>query len=180
MTSSLTFQTTHQDPDCQARCGVMETPHGKIETPVFMPVGTHGAIKALQIKELFEMPIEIILSNTYHLHLTPGEKLVKKMGGIHQFMQWPKSLLTDSGGFQVFSLAKKVIDEEGAHFKDQNGTKIHLTPEKSIEIQQALGSDIMMAFDECIPYPATEKYVENSMARTHRWLDRCIQSLTNR
>jgi queuine tRNA-ribosyltransferase len=141
-----------------------------------MPVGTHGAIKALQPKELIDLSIQILLSNTYHLHLTPGSELIAKAGGLHKFMGWDRAILTDSGGFQVFSLQKNSITEEGANFKGAKGENVLLTPEISIQVQQNLGSDIMMAFDECIPYPATEKYVENSIARTHRWLDRCIEA----
>ncbi len=170
------FELTHEDKNSKARAGVITTPHGTIETPVFMPVGTHGAIKGLQTKELLDMNTEIILGNTYHLHLSPGSDLIKKAGGLHQFMNWPKAILTDSGGFQVFSLQKKSITEEGAEFMDHKGKKVLLTPETSIKVQENLGSDIMMAFDECIPYPATRKYVENSIARTHRWLDRCVKS----
>jgi queuine tRNA-ribosyltransferase len=173
------FTLQHVDKNCGARAGIIETPHGNIETPVFMPVGTHGAIKALQPKELLDLNIEILLSNTYHLHLTPGSELVAKAGGLHKFMAWPRPILTDSGGFQVFSLQKNSITEEGANFKGAKGENVLLTPETSINIQQNLGSDIMMAFDECIPYPATEQYVETSIARTHRWLDRCINSWTN-
>jgi len=173
------FELQHVDKSCGARAGVIHTPHGEIETPVFMPVGTHGAIKALQPKELVDLNIEIMLSNTYHLHLTPGSELVAKAGGLHKFMGWDRPILTDSGGFQVFSLQKNAITEEGAFFRDAEGKDIKLTPEISIGVQQNLGSDIMMAFDECIPFPATEKYVENSIARTHRWLDRSIEAWTN-
>ena len=144
-----------------------------------MPVGTHGAIKALQAKELYDFDTRVLLSNTYHLHLSPGSELIKKAGGLHKFMNWERAILTDSGGFQVFSLQKKSITEEGAEFKDAEGKKILLSPETSLEIQQNLGSDIMMAFDECIPHPATKKYIETSIARTHRWLDRCINSWHN-
>ncbi|PIP94099.1 MAG: tRNA guanosine(34) transglycosylase Tgt [Bdellovibrio sp. CG12_big_fil_rev_8_21_14_0_65_39_13] len=173
------FKLVHQDANSKARAGEITTPHGVIKTPVFMPVGTHGAIKALQPKELIESNIEIILSNTYHLHLTPGSDLIKKAGGLHKFMAWPRPILTDSGGFQVFSLQKKSIKEEGAEFKDQNNKTVLLSPETSIQIQQNLGSDIMMAFDECIPFPATREYTKNSIDRTHRWLDRCIAAWTN-
>lgn len=173
------FKLVHQDANSKARAGEIITPHGVIKTPVFMPVGTHGAIKALQPKELIETNVEIILSNTYHLHLTPGSDLIKKAGGLHKFMAWPRPILTDSGGFQVFSLQKKSIKEEGAEFKDQNNKTILLSPETSIQIQQNLGSDIMMAFDECIPFPATREYTKNSIDRTHRWLDRCIAAWTN-
>jgi queuine tRNA-ribosyltransferase len=144
-----------------------------------MPVGTHGAIKALQPNQLKDMDVPIILSNTYHLHLTPGSDLIKKAGGLHKFMAWDRPILTDSGGFQVFSLQGNSITEEGSKFKGANGKDILLTPETSIEIQQNLGSDIMMAFDECIPYPADKKYVKTSIDRTHRWLDRCIDAWDN-
>lgn len=168
----LEYKVTHQDKNCAARCGEIKTSRGVIPTPVFMPVGTHGAIKALQPKELAEIDFPILLSNTYHLFLSPGPELIKKAGGLHKFMSWDRNILTDSGGFQVFSL-QKTITEEGAAFKSREGKKVLLTPEKSIEIQQALGSDIMMAFDECIPYPATTSYVEKSIERTFRWLKRC-------
>ena len=173
------YKLIHKDKHSNARAGVIITPHGEIPTPVFMPVGTHGAIKALQPNQLTELNIPIILSNTYHLHLTPGSELVKKAGGLHKFMAWDRPILTDSGGFQVFSLQGNSITEEGSQFKGPKGQDILLTPETSIQIQQNLGSDIMMAFDECIPYPADKKYVQNSIARTHRWLDRCIKTWDN-
>ena len=174
----FSYKCLHQDANCGARPRIIKTPHGEIETPIFMPVGTHGAIKALTPDQVEGTGSQIILSNTYHLHLTPGSDLVKKAGGLHEMMKWKKPILTDSGGFQVFSLQGKSITEDGAIFKDQKGKDILLTPETSIEIQQNLGSDIMI-FDECIPYPATRKYTKNSMDRTHRWLDRCIKSWTN-
>lgn len=180
MKDGLKFTLEHQDKNCAARCGTIETVHGKIETPIFMPVGTHATVKAVPPLLLEYSKIPILLGNTYHLHLSPGSDLIKKAGGLHKFMNWNQSILTDSGGFQVFSLQKKSIKEEGAEFKDHKGKSILLSPEKSIEVQQNLGSNIMMAFDECIPYPATRKYTENSMARTHRWLDRCVESWTNR
>ena len=173
------FKLIHKDKNSNARAGVIITPHGEIPTPVFMPVGTHGAIKALQPNQLVDMNIPIILSNTYHLHLTPGSDLIKKAGGLHKFMNWDRPILTDSGGFQVFSLQGNSINEEGSRFKGPKGEDVLLTPETSIGIQQNLGSDIMMAFDECIPYPADKKYVKNSIDRTHRWLDRCIQTWDN-
>tara|TARA_Y100000780_G_C13696081_1_gene422939 strand:+ start:62132 stop:63283 length:1152 start_codon:yes stop_codon:yes gene_type:complete len=176
---NFSFKVVHVDKHTGARAGEITTPHGVIPTPVFMPVGTHGAIKALQPTFLEQMNVPIILSNTYHLHLSPGSDLVKKAGGLHRFMNWDRPILTDSGGFQVFSLQRKSIKEEGAEFKDQKGKTIMLSPETSIQIQQNLGSDIMMAFDECIPYPADRKYTKNSIDRTHRWLDRCIESWTN-
>jgi len=176
---NFSFELVHTDKNCGARAGIIHTPHGDIPTPVFMPVGTHGAIKALQPNQLKDMDVPIILSNTYHLHLTPGSDLIKKAGGLHKFMAWDRPILTDSGGFQVFSLQGNSITEEGSKFKGANGKDILLTPETSIEIQQNLGSDIMMAFDECIPYPADKKYVKTSIDRTHRWLDRCIDAWDN-
>ncbi|MBL6989081.1 MAG: tRNA guanosine(34) transglycosylase Tgt [Bacteriovoracaceae bacterium] len=173
---SFHFKLIHKDKNSNARAGIITTAHGEIPTPVFMPVGTHGAIKALQPSVLLQMDLKILLSNTYHLHISPGSDLIKKAGGLHKFMSWDRPILTDSGGFQVFSLQKKSIKEEGAEFLDGQGKKILLSPETSIAIQQNLGSDIMMAFDECIPFPADKKYVEASIQRTHRWLDRCIQS----
>lgn len=175
----FSFELIHEDKHCGARAGIIHTPHGDIPTPVFMPVGTHGAIKALQPNQLEDIDLKILLSNTYHLHLTPGSDLIKKAGGLHKFMNWDRPILTDSGGFQVFSLQGNSITEEGSTFKNAKGKDIQLTPEISIGIQQNLGSDIMMAFDECIPHPATEKYVEKSIARTHRWLDRCIEAWDN-
>ncbi|MBF0298346.1 MAG: tRNA guanosine(34) transglycosylase Tgt [Oligoflexia bacterium] len=173
------FELQHTDKKTKARAGEIKTPHGIIKTPVFMPVGTHGAVKAQSPRELLEMQIEIILANTYHLHLTPGSELVAKASGLHKFINWPNAILTDSGGFQVFSLKDKKIDENGVSFTGVKGKKILLTPEESIRIQQNLGADIMMAFDECIPYPATLEYTKKSIARTHRWLSRCINSWTN-
>jgi queuine tRNA-ribosyltransferase len=172
------FELEHVDPS-GARAGKITTPHGVIETPVFMPVGTHGTVKALKPEDLKDGNSQIILSNTYHLLLSPGPSLIKKAGGLHKFMNWSGPILTDSGGFQVFSLQKKSIQEEGAEFKDQKGAKVMLSPETSIKVQEDLGTDIMMAFDECIPYPATQDYVKNSIDRTHRWLDRCIETWTN-
>lgn len=173
------FNLVHVDKNSGARAGEIITPRGTIPTPVFMPVGTHGAIKALQAKELKEMDTKIILANTYHLHLSPGSELIQKAGGLHKYMAWDRPILTDSGGFQVFSLQKKSITEEGATFSDQKGKKVLLTPETSIKIQENLGSDIMMAFDECIPYPSSREYVEKSIDRTHRWLKRCVDSWTS-
>ena len=173
------FKILHRDPKTGARAGLITTPHGDIATPVFMPVGTHGAIKACEPYKLLEMNIDIILSNTYHLHLSPGSQLIAKAGGLHKFMQWPRAILTDSGGFQVFSLPHKTITEEGAIFQRPSGENVQLTPENSLSIQQQLGSDIMMAFDECISYPSKKKDVESSIARTHRWLDRCLKAWKN-
>ncbi len=173
------FKLLHTDKRSHARAGEIHTPHGKIPTPVFMPVATHGAVKALQPLFLDKMGIPVLLSNTYHLHLSPGSQLIKKAGGLHKFMHWRRALLTDSGGFQVFSLKDKNIAEEGVEFSDSQGKKVFIGPEKAIEIQQDLGSDIMMAFDECIPYPASRNYTQKSIGRTHRWLDRCIATWNN-
>lgn len=173
------FRVIAKDPNSKARSCLIQTPHGEIQTPVFMPVGTHGAIKALPLFHLDEkMDCPIILSNTYHLHLSPGDELIAKAKGLHHYMGWKKNILTDSGGFQVFSLPDKKITEEGVAFKAQ-GKNIILTPEKSIQIQHNLGSDIMMAFDECIPYPSEKAYVSQSVERTTRWANRCIQAWKN-
>jgi queuine tRNA-ribosyltransferase len=163
-----------------SRAGTLETPHGKIHTPIFMPVGTLGTVKGMTPEEVHEIGAEIILGNTYHLHLRPGDELVKKMGGLHKFMNWPGPILTDSGGFQVFSLAKLLkLNEEGVEIRSHlDGTKIKLTPEISIAIQQNLGSTIMMCFDECLELPATRLEVERSIALTARWAKRCKEART--
>lgn len=154
----------------------MITPHGVVDTPAFMPVGTAGTVKAMLPEEVESTGARVILGNTFHLYLRPGHETVKKLGGLHQFAQWPRTILTDSGGFQVFSLRElRKISEEGVAFRSPyDGSKHMLTPELSIEIQEALGSDIAMAFDECPPHDSNEKYVKASMDRTTRWLDRCI------
>ena len=168
-----------------ARAGVLETPHGSINTPVFMPVGTVGSVKAMSAEDTISTGAEIILGNTYHLYLRPGEKIVRKLGQIHKFMRWKGPILTDSGGFQVSSLGLfkdkgevklSKVDDEGVSFKSfLDGSMHRFTPEKAIEIQEDLGSDIIMAFDECTPYPCDIHYAKNSMDMTHRWLDRCIK-----
>jgi queuine tRNA-ribosyltransferase len=157
-----------------ARAGVFYTPHGPLFTPVFAPVGTQAAVKALTPRQLEEIGASLILSNTYHLYLRPGEEQINTLGGLHQFMNWPHPILTDSGGFQVFSLAEmRQINDDGAVFKSHiDGSTHHLTPEKSIGIQEKLGADIIMAFDECAP-PYDRPYSEQAMNRTHRWADRC-------
>ena len=159
-----------------ARLGVVHTPHGSFETPIFMPVGTLATVKTMSPEELKEIHAGIILSNTYHLWLRPGENIVDKAGGLHKFMNWDRPILTDSGGFQVFSLAKnkkKDITEEGVHFKSHiDGQNLFLTPEKSIEIQNKLDSDIAMSFDECPPASASYEYLKNSIERTIRWAKR--------
>ncbi|MGD1901092.1 MAG: tRNA guanosine(34) transglycosylase Tgt [Geitlerinemataceae cyanobacterium] len=163
-------------PDTQARVGVFNTPHGIVETPRFMPVGTLANVKTLTPDQLKGTGAQMVLSNTYHLHLQPGEAIVKAGGGLHEFMGWDGPMLTDSGGFQVFSLSKmRTIAEHGVKFRSpRNGDIIEMTPESSIAIQNALGADVIMAFDECPPYPATREAVELATARTYRWLERCI------
>ena len=159
-----------------ARLGQLETAHGVIETPIFMPVGTIGSVKALTQEMLEQAEAQIILGNTYHLYLRPGHELIAKLGGLHKFISWKRPILTDSGGFQVFSLSKiRKTTEEGVTFKSHlDGSKHLLTPEKSMEIQLTLGSDIVMAFDECTPYPATEKQVTDSLNLTTRWAKRSL------
>jgi queuine tRNA-ribosyltransferase len=161
-----------------ARLGKLHTPHGVIETPIFMPVGTLATVKTMSPEELKEMGSQIILSNTYHLWLRPGHDIVKEAGGLHKFMNWDRPILTDSGGFQVFSLSDlRKITEEGVHFRNHlSGEKLFLSPEGAMDIQNALGSDIMMAFDECPPYPAEYEYMKSSVERTSRWAERCLQA----
>lgn len=167
--------------DGRARAGVIETPHGTIYTPVFMPVGTQATVKTMTPEEVEELGAEIILGNTYHLYLRPGDDLVAKFGGLHKFMNWKKPILTDSGGFQVFSLgALRKIKEEGVYFSSHlDGSKHFISPEKSIFIQNNLGSDIMMVFDECPPGLSDRKYVIDSIERTTRWAQRCIEANKN-
>ena len=170
----IKYELLHRDKNTKARYGTLETNYGKFETPMFMPVGTQATVKTLDTREIKEIKAGIILANTYHLWLRPGEDVVDKAGGLHKFMNYDGPILTDCGGFQVFSLAKpKNISEEGVVFKSHiNGEKLLLTPEKSIEIQNKLDSDIAMSFDECIPYPATYEYCQNSVERTLRWAER--------
>ena len=158
-----------------ARAGVFETPHGTVHTPAFMPVGTHGAVKAMTPAQVAEAGAEMVLANTYHLTLRPGEGLVEKLGGLQAFMRWPGPILTDSGGFQVFSIPKKEISDRGVRFSNElTGDAMELTPERSIEIQNALGADVIMAFDECTPYPADEKLAATGVRRTLAWMERCL------
>ncbi len=166
----------------QARACQLHTAHGVIHTPVFMPVGTKATVKAMLPEELEDMGVEIILGNTYHLHLRPGEDVIHELGGLHQFMNWKKPILTDSGGFQVFSLSSlRKISEEGVEFQSHiDGKKYFLSPEKSIQIQMSLQSDIIMAFDECPPFSATEEEVKKSMDLTHRWLVRSKQAMNRK
>lgn len=170
----IKFQVKNEDS--KARRGVLMTPHSTIQTPAFMPVGTAGTVKAMKPEDVANLGADIILSNTYHLYLRPGHKVVEEAGGLHRFMNWNKSILTDSGGFQVFSMEGKVT-EEGVEFASHiDGSKHKLTPELSMEVQNSLGADIIMAFDECVPYPAQKEYVAKSLARTTRWLERCIKA----
>lgn len=164
-----------------ARLGKIHTPHGTFDTPMFMPVGTLATVKTMSPEELKEIDSGIILSNTYHLHLRPGEEIVKNAGGLHKFMNWDQAILTDSGGFQVFSLSKmRKITEEGVEFRSHlSGEKLFISPEKSIQIQNDLGADIIMAFDECAPYPAEYDYVKRSLERTTRWAARCKEAHQN-
>jgi queuine tRNA-ribosyltransferase len=174
---ALTFKLEKTDSLSKARAGVITTDHGEIQTPIFMPVGTAGTVKAVtqqQLKE--EVNAQIILGNTYHLYLRPGMEVLQSAGGLHQFNGWDRPILTDSGGYQVFSLASnRKINEEGVVFQSHiDGSKHLFTPEKAMDIQRVIGGDIIMAFDECPPYPSEYKYVKNSMELTHRWLDRCF------
>lgn len=182
MEQPIRYELIKKDKKTGARRGRIHTPHGIIETPVFMPVGTQATVKAMTPDELKEMVgAQIILSNTYHLYLRPGDELVAEAGGLHKFMNWDRAILTDCGGFQVFSLSKlRDITEEGVAFKSHlDGSKHFLSPEKSISIQNNLGSDIMMAFDECCPYPSTYEYTKDSMERTTRWAKRSKEAHKN-
>ena len=178
MDTSVTYELLHVDKLTGARRGIVHTPHGDIQTPIFMPVGTQATVKSMTVEELKENGAQIILSNTYHLYLRPGEKLVKKAGGLHNFMRWNKPILTDCGGFQVFSLSDlRTITEEGVEFKSHlDGSKHFFSPEKVMQIEEDLGADIIMSFDECCPYPSTYEYTKNSMERTTRWAKRCKEA----
>lgn len=178
MMAAVTYELIKTCKQTGARLGLVHTPHGTIETPAFMPVGTQATVKTMSPEELKQMDAQIILSNTYHLFLRPGHDIVRRAGGLHSFMNWDRPILTDSGGFQVFSLNEiRKIKEEGVEFRSHlSGEKLFLSPEKAVEIQNALGSDIMMAFDECAPYPADYNYVKQSLERTTRWAERCLKS----
>lgn len=177
----MKFTLNKKDRKTAARRGTLITPHGTIETPIFMPVGTHAAMKAMTPAQVRETGAQIILSNTYHLHLRPGEELVAKAGGLHSFMAWDGPILTDSGGFQVFSLPNKRITEEGAYFKHEvTGEEVFLDPARAIAIQEALGADIIMAFDECIPYPCDRQYAAKSTRKTLRWAEQCKKAQTRK
>jgi len=160
-----------------ARAGTFATPHGPVETPAFMPVGTHGAVKAMTPEQVRATGAQMVLANTYHLALRPGEALVAKLGGLHAFMRWDGPILTDSGGFQVFSLPSKEISDEGVRFRNEvDGSSVLLTPERSVGIQNALGADVIMAFDECTPWPADEKLAATGVRRTLAWIERCLRA----
>ncbi len=171
------FRILHQSSTNRARLGEIVTPHGRFETPVFMPVGTQGTVKALSPQDLENLGIAILLANTYHLYLRPGHQLIEKLGGLHRFMGWEGPILTDSGGFQVYSLARlRSITQEGVTFQSHlDGSTHFLGPQQAMAIQQALGSDIMMALDECVPYPADHDYVSRSVALTSLWAKQCLE-----
>ena len=180
MSEAFSFELLATDQRTQARCGRITTPHGPVQTPVFMPVGTAGSVKTLDNQDLEHLGAQIILANTYHLFVRPGHETIRKLGGLHGFANRPLPYLTDSGGFQIYSLSQlRKITEEGVRFANHiDGSTHMLTPELSIEIQEALGADIIMAFDECIPYPATREYVRQSTDRTIRWTRRCVEAKT--
>ncbi|MBE7641607.1 tRNA guanosine(34) transglycosylase Tgt [Salegentibacter sp. BLCTC] len=176
----MKFDLLSTDAGSKARAGTITTDHGKIETPIFMPVGTVASVKGVHQRELKEeINPDIILGNTYHLYLRPQTEILKKAGGLHKFMNWDRNILTDSGGYQVYSLsARRKIKEEGVRFKSHIDGSYHtFTPENVMEIQRAIGADIIMAFDECTPYPCDYRYAKRSMHMTHRWLDRCVNHL---
>ena len=178
----MKFDVKHNDLQSKARAGILETDHGVIETPIFMPVGTAGTVKAVHQRELKEdIKSQIILGNTYHLYLRPSLEVLANAGGLHKFNGWDKPILTDSGGYQIFSLAhKRKLSEEGAAFTSHiDGSKHFFTPESVMDIQRTIGADIIMAFDECTPYPCEFNYAKNSMGLTHRWLDRCVTQFKN-
>ncbi len=174
----MKFSLTAKDPHSKARAGVINTDHGEIQTPIFMPVGTAGSVKAVHQRELKnDIDAKIILGNTYHLYLRPGLSLLEKAGGLHQFIGWDRPILTDSGGYQVYSLGEnRKIKEDGVVFKSHiDGSKHTFTPEGVMDIERTIGADIIMAFDECTPYPCEYDYAKKSMGLTHRWLERCVK-----
>jgi len=178
--AALQFELQQTDNNGKARAGVITTDHGQINTPIFMPVGTVGTVKAVTQQQLYnDVQAQIILGNTYHLYLRPGTEVLEAAGGLHQFNGWHKPILTDSGGYQVFSLAEnRKINEEGVMFQSHiDGSRHLFTPEKVMDIERSIGADIIMAFDECTPYPCEYKYARNSMELTHRWLQRCVKRL---
>ena len=178
----MIFNLEFKDSNTKARAGIIKTDHGVIETPIFMPVGTAATVKGIHQRDLEnEIDPDIILSNTYHLYLRPGPEIIESAGGIHKFMNWKRPLLTDSGGYQVYSLSNnRKINEEGVEFKSHiDGSYHFFSPERAIKIQKSIGADIIMAFDECTPYPCDYNYAEKSMHMTHRWLNRCFNEFNN-
>ena len=180
MAPAITYELIAKDERTGARAGIIHTPHGSFETPIFMPVGTQASVKGVSPDELKDLGAGIILSNTYHLFLRPGMELIREAGGLHKFMHWDRAILTDSGGFQVFSLGDlRKITEEGVTFRSHiDGSKKFLSPEVSMQVQMCLGSDIVMAFDECVPYPAGYEDAKRSTERTQRWAERCQRAMT--
>ena len=173
--SEFSFDLMADDSGCSARTGRLRTPHGEVATPTFMPVGTRAALRAVTPAQVVATGSQMVLANTYHLALRPGESLVAKAGGLHRFMDVPLPILTDSGGFQVFSLKGKEVSEKGVRFAEEKGGKrVFFTPERAVEIQEALGADVIMAFDECLPHPCERAYAEASVDRTTRWAERCL------
>ncbi len=178
----MEFQLITKDTKSRARAGIIKTDHGEIETPIFMPVGTAGAVKAVHMKDVYDdINAQIILGNTYHLYLRPGLDIIEKAGGLHKFNGWNKPILTDSGGYQVYSLSgTRKLTEDGVLFRSHiDGSKHQFTPERVMDIQRVIGADIMMAFDECTPYPCDYDYAKKSLGITHKWLDRCIEHFNN-
>lgn len=178
----MQFTFTSKDPKSSARAGQIQTDHGLIETPIFMPVGTAGTVKGVHFRDVKEdVDAEIILGNTYHLYLRPGTGIIEQAGGLHKFNSWDRPILTDSGGYQVYSLThRRKLDEKGVLFQSHiDGSRHQFTPENVMDIQRSIGADIIMAFDECTPYPCDYRYAEQSMHTTHRWLDRCMQQFNN-
>ena len=175
--ASFAFEIVAEDPRTRARAGLLHTPHGPVETPIFMPVGTQATVKTLSQQDLEALGTRILLGNAYHLYLRPGHELIDRAGGLHAFMGWERPILTDSGGYQVFSLNElRKISEEGVRFQSHLDGSAHLfTPEKVMEIEHALGADIIMAFDECTPFPCTHQYARDSMEMTLRWAARCLE-----
>ncbi|MDD3627444.1 MAG: tRNA guanosine(34) transglycosylase Tgt, partial [bacterium] len=174
---ALNFTIENKDSKTSARAGVLDFGFCRVETPVFMPIGTQGSVKAMTPLEVEEMGYGLILGNTYHLYLRPGIEIIRKAGGLKKFINWPDAILTDSGGFQIFSLSSlRKLTDEGVYFSSHiDGTKHFLTPEKVIELQTGFGSDIMMALDECAPYPSSHEYIKKSIEITRQWAERCVQ-----
>jgi queuine tRNA-ribosyltransferase len=177
----FSFELLKKDILTSARLGKMVTPHGTVDTPAFMPVGTQGTVKSMRPEEISNCGAQIILGNTYHLYLRPGHETIRRLGGLHSFMNWPGPILTDSGGFQIYSLsALRKIGPDGVMFRSHiDGSKHFLSPQKTVEIQEALGSDIMMCLDECTPYPATLQQTKDSLALTVKWAKLCREAKTN-